>query len=117
MPPRRVAIGPQSGGDPTEVHRQDRIKGPTVYAATKFAQVGLAGGLDRELHGAGIRVSVIAQGGVATEFAMGTGRTPDMPGLEMIRPEDVAEAVVAVLKQPSSMRTLVGSMRSIHEDD
>lgn len=89
-----------------------------VYAATKFAQVGLAGALDRELREKGIRVSTLCPGGVATEFAMGAGRTPDMPGLdEMMRPEDVAAAVVTVLKQPRSMRTLVWSMRSIHEAD
>lgn len=89
-----------------------------VYAATKFAQVGLAGALDRELRSKGIRVSVIAPGGVATEFAMGSGRTPDMPGLsEMLRSEDVADAVLTVLQQPPTMRTLVWSMRSIHESD
>lgn len=89
-----------------------------VYAATKFAQVGLAGALDRELRGHGIRVTTLSPGGTATEFAMGAGRTPDMPGLaEMMRPEDVASAVVTVLKQPRTMRTLLWSMRSIHEAD
>lgn len=89
-----------------------------VYAATKFAQVGLAGALDRELREHGIRVSTLCPGGTATEFAMGAGRTPDMPGLaDMMRPEDVAEAVVTVLRQPRSMRTLVWSMRSIQEPD
>ncbi len=89
-----------------------------VYAATKFAQVGLAGGLDRELREKGIRVSTLCPGGTATEFAMGTGRTPDMPGLaEMLRAEDVAAAAVTVLQQPRTMRTLVWSMRSIHEAD
>lgn len=89
-----------------------------VYAATKFAQVGLAGGLDRELREKGIRVSTLCPGGTATEFAMGAGRTPDMPGLDdMLRPEDVAEAVVTVLRQPRSMRTLVWSMRSVEEAD
>lgn len=89
-----------------------------VYAATKFAQVGLAGGLDRELRAKNIRVSTICPGGTATEFAMGAGRTPDMPGLkEMLRPEDVAAAIVTVLEQPKSMRTLIWSMRSIHEED
>lgn len=89
-----------------------------VYAATKFAQVGLAGGLDRELRAHGIRVSTICPGGTATEFAMGAGRTPDMPGLaDMLRPEDVADAVVTILKQPRTMRTLVWSMRSIEEAD
>ncbi len=89
-----------------------------VYAATKFAQVGLAGGLDRELRANGIRVSTLCPGGTATEFAMGAGRTPDMPGLDdMLRPEDVAAAVVTVLCQPRSMRTLVWSMRSSEEAD
>lgn len=89
-----------------------------VYAATKFAQVGLAGALDRELREKGIRVSVIAPGGTATEFAMGAGRTPDMPGLvDMLRPKDVASAVLTILQQPRSIRTLVWSIRSIKEAD
>jgi NADP-dependent 3-hydroxy acid dehydrogenase YdfG len=89
-----------------------------VYAATKFAQVGLAGALDRELRERDIRVSTLCPGGTATEFAMGAGRTPDMPGLaDMLRAEDVADAIVTVLRQPRTMRTLVWSMRSIHEAD
>jgi 3-oxoacyl-[acyl-carrier protein] reductase len=109
------------GGDIVIVASVAGLRGAgdeAVYAATKFAQVGLAGGLDRELRERNIRVSTIAPGGTATEFAMGAGRTPDMPGLaDMMRPEDVAEAVVTVLKQPTSMRTLIWSMRSIKEDD
>src|SRR5690606_17598257 len=66
-----------------------------VYGATKHAQIGLAGALDRELHGEGIRVSAICPGGTATDFAMGKGRTPEDPGLaQMMRAEDVAEAIV-----------------------
>jgi 3-oxoacyl-[acyl-carrier protein] reductase len=109
------------GGDIVIVASVAGLRGAgdeAVYAATKFAQVGLAGGIDRELRQKGIRTTVIAPGGVATEFAMGTGRTPDMPALDdMLRAEDVAAAVVTVLKQPRSMRTLVWSMRSIHEAD
>ncbi|MDX2345167.1 MAG: SDR family oxidoreductase [Acidimicrobiia bacterium] len=89
-----------------------------VYSATKFAQIGLAGGLDRELREKKIRVSTICPGGTATEFAMGAGRTPDMPGLaDMMRPENIADAIVTVLSQPKSMRTLIWSMRSAQEDD
>jgi 3-oxoacyl-[acyl-carrier protein] reductase len=89
-----------------------------VYAATKFAQVGLAGGLDRELREKGIRISTICPGGTATEFAMGAGRTPDMPGLdEMLRAEDVADAIVTVLRQPPTVRTLIWSLRSVREAD
>jgi NADP-dependent 3-hydroxy acid dehydrogenase YdfG len=109
------------GGDIVIVASVAGLRGAgdeAVYAATKFAQVGLAGGLDRELREKGIRVSVVAPGGVATEFAMGAGRTPDMPGLaDMLRPEDVADAIVTVLHQPKTMRTLVWSMRSVREDD
>ena len=109
------------GGDIVIVASVAGLRGAgdeAVYAATKFAQVGLAGGLDRELRAKNIRVSTICPGGTATEFAMGTGRTPDMPGLAtMLRPEDVAEAIVTVLRQPTSMRTLIWSMRSIHEAD
>ncbi|MBU1225690.1 MAG: SDR family oxidoreductase [Actinobacteria bacterium] len=111
----------RGGGDIVIVASVAGLRGAgdeAVYAATKFAQVGLAGGLDRELRAKGIRVSTICPGGVATEFAMGAGRFPDMPGLaEMLRPEDVAAAVLTVLRQPPSMRTLVWSMRSIHESD
>ncbi len=111
----------QGGGDIVIVASVAGLRGAgdeAVYAATKFAQVGLAGGLDRELREKNIRVSTLCPGGTATEFAMGAGRTPDMPGLaDMMSADDVAEAVVTVLKQPRSMRTLVWSMRSIQEAD
>jgi NADP-dependent 3-hydroxy acid dehydrogenase YdfG len=111
----------QGAGDIVIVASVAGIRGngdEAVYAATKFAQVGLAGGLDRELRESGVRVSTICPGGTATEFAMGAGRTPDMPGLaDMMSAENVAEAVVTVLQQPTSMRTLIWSMRSIQEDD
>jgi len=89
-----------------------------VYAATKFAQVGLASGLDQELRGENIRVSALCPGGVETEFAMGYGRTPGMPVLdEMMRPEAIADAVVTILSQPKTMRTLIWSMRGMYEPD
>jgi len=116
--PRLLDAG---GGDIVIVASVAGLRGAAdeaVYAATKFAQVGLAGALDRELREKGIRVSTICPGGTATEFAMGAGRTPDMPGLEeMMRAEDVADAIVTVLEQPPSMRSLIWSMRSIHEPD
>ena len=48
--------------------------GEAVYCATKFAQVGFAQALDKELRTQGIKVGVICPGGVKTEFALGTGR-------------------------------------------
>jgi NADP-dependent 3-hydroxy acid dehydrogenase YdfG len=85
-----------------------------VYAATKFAQVGLAGALDRELREKGIRVTTIAPAGTATEFAMGTGRTEDMPELQwFLRPEDVAFAIRTVLEQPRRLRTQLWTLWSM----
>ena len=87
-----------------------------VYAATKFAQIGLASGLDMELREKNIRVSAVCPGGVETDFAMGYGRSPEMPVLaDMMRAEDIADAIVFVLTQPKNMRTLVWSMRGMYE--
>jgi 3-oxoacyl-[acyl-carrier protein] reductase len=49
--------------------------GEAVYCSTKFAQVGFAQALDRELRASGIKVGAICPGGVKTEFALGKGRT------------------------------------------
>jgi NADP-dependent 3-hydroxy acid dehydrogenase YdfG len=85
-----------------------------VYASTKHAQVGLAGSLDRELRAEGIRVTLIGPAGVATEFAIGAGRTEGSPQLDdYLRPEDVAHAIRVVLEQPRSLRTTVWQMWSM----
>lgn len=87
-----------------------------VYAATKFAQVGLAGSLDRELRPHGVRVTTICPAAVKTEFAMGRGRSPEMPDLDrMLQAEDVAAAVRTVLEQPRRMRTQSWTMWSMDE--
>lgn len=107
------------GGDVVIVASVAGLRGggnEAVYAATKFAQVGLAGSLDREVRTDGIRVSTIAPAGVHTEFALGKGRTEGDPALDdFLRPEDVAAAVVTVLRQPRRMRTTLWSMYSMAE--
>ncbi len=87
-----------------------------VYSASKFAQIGLTRALDHELREKGVRCTNIAPGGVATDFAMGRGRTPDMPELKgMMEPEDVAEAVVFALTRPRGHRILELAMRPVSE--
>lgn len=77
-----------------------------VYAATKFAQVGFAGALDREVRTDGIRVTAVCPAGVETEFAIGAGRTEGDPALaDYLRPDDVAFAILTVLRQPRRVRT------------
>ncbi len=87
-----------------------------TYCASKFAQVGLTSALDHELREQGVRCTSICPGGVATDFAMGHGRTPDMPQLAgMMRPEDVAEAVVFVVTRPRTHRILEVAFRPVTE--
>jgi NADP-dependent 3-hydroxy acid dehydrogenase YdfG len=88
----------------------------SVYCATKFAQVGFAQSLDYETREMGVRVSVIAPGGVHTHFAFGTGRTPGEPKLEeMMDAEDVAHAVLFAVTQPAKARVFLIGMRPMSE--
>ena len=88
-----------------------------VYCASKFAQVGFTRALDHELRPQGIRCASVCPGGVATEFAIGRGRTPDMPELVgMMSAEDVAEAVLFVLTRPRNHRILEMAFRPVTED-
>ena len=105
------------GGDIVIVSSVAGLRGgadEAVYAATKFAQVGLAGALDRELREHGIRVTAICPAAVKTEFAIGAGRDDNDPALDdYLRPEDVAHAIRTVLEQPRRMRTTLWSMWSM----
>jgi NADP-dependent 3-hydroxy acid dehydrogenase YdfG len=87
-----------------------------VYCASKFAQVGFTRALDHELREQGVRCSNVCPGGVATDFAMGRGRTPDMPALAgMMTPEDVAEVVRFVITRPRNHRILETAFRPVAE--
>jgi NADP-dependent 3-hydroxy acid dehydrogenase YdfG len=87
-----------------------------VYCASKFAQVGLTRALDHELRPQGVRCTNVCPGGVATDFAMGRGRTPEMPELAgMMTSQDVADAVVFVLTRPRNHRILEMAFRPVTE--
>jgi NADP-dependent 3-hydroxy acid dehydrogenase YdfG len=87
-----------------------------VYSASKFAQVGFTRALDHELRPQGVRCTNVCPGGVATDFAMGRGRTPDMPELAgMMSADDVAEAVLFVLTRPRNHRILEMAFRPMTE--
>jgi 3-oxoacyl-[acyl-carrier protein] reductase len=87
-----------------------------VYCASKFAQVGFTRALDHELREHGVRCTNICPGGVATEFAIGRGRTPEMPELAgMMSAEDVAEVVLFALTRPRNHRILETAFRPVTE--
>jgi len=87
-----------------------------IYAGTKHAQVGLAGGLDRELREKGVRVALVCPAGTETEFAVGSGRTTGDPALsDYLRPEDVAFQIVSILRQPRTVRTHIWTLWSMNQ--
>jgi 3-oxoacyl-[acyl-carrier protein] reductase len=90
--------------------------GEAVYCMTKFAQVGFAQALDRELREYGIKVGAICPGGVKTEFAVGKGRTEaGVRESDMLDPEDVAGVVVMACTQSSRSRIIEVRMRTMAE--
>ena len=92
------------------------LPGESLYCASKFAQMGFAQALDYETREQGVKVSVVAPGGVNTEFAIGTGRVEGDPALdEMLDPEDVAAAVRFALTQPDGCRTFLIGLRPMSE--
>jgi 3-oxoacyl-[acyl-carrier protein] reductase len=92
-------------------------EGEAVYSATKHAQIGFMRSLDHELYGRGVRCSILAPGGVETEFAMGRGRTPEDPDLPgMLRAEEVADAVVFAITRPRTGRMFEASILPMADD-
>jgi short-subunit dehydrogenase len=90
--------------------------GEAVYCASKFAQVGFAQALDKELRPHGIKVGVICPGGVKTEFALGKGRTEQgVASSGMLEPEDVASAVLLACTQSPKARIIEVQMRTMDE--
>jgi 3-oxoacyl-[acyl-carrier protein] reductase len=76
--------------------------GGAAYNASKFALNGFSEAMMLDLRYDNIRVSSIMPGSVATEFGRGG------PADWKIAPEDVAEAVLAVLRMPE--RTLISAV-------
>lgn len=90
--------------------------GEAVYCATKFAQVGFAQALDKELRPHGIKVGAICPGGVKTEFALGKGRTVESVAASgMLDPEDVAGVVLMACTQSPRSRIIEVQMRTMDE--
>lgn len=67
-----------------------------AYTASKHALMGMTKVLAQEVFDDGIRVHIIAPGGVRTEMVSQT--RPDLAGLAMPTPGDIADLVVFLLK-------------------
>ncbi|HVK23372.1 MAG TPA: SDR family oxidoreductase [Actinokineospora sp.] len=68
-----------------------------TYCATKFAVVGFTEAVRQEMLGSGVEVSCVLPGIVRTELAAGL---KDSKGVKVVTAQDVAAAVVGVLRSP-----------------
>jgi len=75
----------------------------SAYCASKHGLFGFARGLAIEAKPHGIHVYNLCPGGVYTDFIKGTYLGNRLKGQPMIRPADVAEMVVFLLKQPDNI--------------
>lgn len=86
------------------------------YCASKFAQVGFTQSLDQELRPYNIKVSAVCPGGVATDLALGTGRTPEsVAQANYLDAAEVAEVTLLVAAQPANSRIMQVLMRPMSE--
>jgi 3-oxoacyl-[acyl-carrier protein] reductase len=80
--------------------------GGSMYSATKHAVLGFARSLMLEVRQYDIKVATICPGSVDTHFGSG-GHDPRSKG-EILQPEDVAEAVMSIIKLP--VRALISEI-------
>lgn len=88
--------------------------GEAVYNASKFGQVGFTRALDHELREHGVRATNVCPGGIATDFAMGTGRNEGSTD-GMLSAEEVAEHVVFCVTRPPGVRVMTLTSRPMNE--
>lgn len=93
----------------------------TVYAACKYGLAGFAEALRREARAWGIYVSTVFPGAVATEFSQHAGidrkTGASMPSWLVLTPDDVAEAVVGLVRRPRReliLPRIMGPMLSLN---
>ena len=106
------AMKAQGKGLILQVASQAGLRGFTreaIYCASKHAQVGFTNALRLELQPFGIKVAVICPAGVATEFALGYGRTPEfVENAGFLEAQDIADAVVfAATQRPNARMTQI----------
>jgi len=90
----------------------DGFVGGTGYAASKHAVMGFTDSLWREVRDYNIRVCAICPGSVDTHFF--SGEVGGAGREHMMRPEDVAEAVLYVARQPDRLFVKQIELRVTH---
>jgi len=93
---------------------QTPIANYAAYCATKYGLLGFSESLALELREYNIKVSIILPGSTATYFSGGTPeeRLSTKPGI--LRPEDIADSVLYLLKQSPQAWTSVMNLRPLN---
>jgi NADP-dependent 3-hydroxy acid dehydrogenase YdfG len=106
-----VINGTQAAMDRMKPRRRGRIiniasqagkagmAGGATYCATKFGVIGFSEAVRAELKGTGVSISWVLPGLVNTELATGL---PDIPLMDLLSPDEIAEAVVGALAEGGS---------------
>jgi short-subunit dehydrogenase len=82
-----------------------------AYAATKFAQIGLAEALSVEVAGKGVGVSIVNPGVVDTDFFEARGHSYDRPFPKPISADRVAAGVIRAVEKNLSEVFVPGAFR------
>ena len=82
--------------------------GGTGYVATKHAVLGFSESLMLEVREAGVKVSVVMPGSVATDMKVSDSTDPSW----MLKPEDVANVVAQILSMPTHALTYQVEVRA-----
>ncbi len=69
-----------------------------AYSASKFAVIGFSESLAAELMDSGIKVTTLVPGSIDSSF--GGWKPGERQGVKLLQPEDVAQAIVAIVSQP-----------------
>lgn len=88
------------------------IPGASVYTGTKFAVVGMTEAVAAEYRDRGVSFSIIMPSKVNTELSSGSEQAGR--GIPAVGPEDVAAAVVDVLKRPRLMVAVPDYLQTAH---
>jgi NAD(P)-dependent dehydrogenase (short-subunit alcohol dehydrogenase family) len=89
----------------------------TVYCAAKWGVRGFTQGLREEAAPHGIRVTAVLPGGVDTDFWKAAVPGRQLPVHDFLRPAQVAEAIVALLRLPDSVVPQELVLRAMNDRD
>ena len=99
------------------VSGRESYAGEPIYAASKWAVVGLGHALRKETVGTGVRVTLIEPGAADTQLARANAFAQSVfETITPLQPEDIARAVAWVLRQPKHMAINEPVLRSTGQE-